>query len=119
MNLHLVFQTISFVVVVVLFSLSLLHAEGSDLSGLKEGKALYHQYCGECHGLQKDGTGSLGPLLEQGPANLNSHMTQSKSDEELFIIIKQGGGVEMHGWADTLRDDEIRSLVGYIRHSNP
>ena len=119
MNLHLVFQPVLFVVVMVVFSFSLLHAEVSDLSALKDGKALYHRYCGECHGLQKDGMGSLGPLLEQAPANLNSHATQSKSDEELFFIIKQGGGVEMHGWADTLRDEEIRSLVGYIRHSNP
>lgn len=114
MNLHSLFQKVLFLVVWILFSFSLLHADSTDI---KDGKALFHQYCSDCHGLQKDGTGSLGPLLEQEPANLNSHATQSKSDQELFLIIKRGGGVEMHGWADTLSDDEIRSLVRYIRDS--
>lgn len=60
--------------------------------------------------------GSLRHLLEQEPANLNAQATQAKTDQELFSIIKHGGGVEMHGWADTLTDTQIRSLMSYLRN---
>lgn len=82
-------------------------------------KTLFHQYCQECHGPQRDGRGGLRPFLEQDPANLTSQTTQAKTDQELFSIIKHGGGVEMHGWADTLTDEQILDLVRYLRAPAP
>ncbi len=80
------------------------------------GSSLFQQYCFDCHGSKKDGMGGLRYLLEQEPANLNAQATQTKTDQELFSIIKYGGGVEMHGWADTFTDEQILGLVRYIRN---
>jgi mono/diheme cytochrome c family protein len=85
----------------------------------QSGKTLFHQYCQDCHGPQRDGRGGLGPFLEQDPANLTSQTTQDKTDQELFSIIKNGGGVEMHGWADTFTDEQIFDLVRYLRAPSP
>ncbi|WNM56345.1 c-type cytochrome [Candidatus Nitrospira allomarina] len=82
------------------------------------GKALFQQYCQDCHGPQRDGRGVLRPFLEQDPANLTSQMTQAKSDQELFSMIKKGGG-EMHGWTDTFTDEQVLDLVHYIRALSP
>ena len=98
----------------LLYPFNLTRAHGPEV---EVGKALFQKYCRDCHGPQKDGRGSLRPLLEKEPANLNAQATQAKTDQELFSIIKHGGGVEMHGWADTFSDDEIRALVGYLRNS--
>jgi len=87
----------------------------ADEGETKSAKTLFHQYCLDCHGPQMDGRGSLRPFLEQDPANLTSQATQAKTDQELFSIIKNGGGVEMHGWADTFTEEQIFSLVRYLR----
>lgn len=86
----------------------------SNLSA-ESGKSLFQKYCQECHGPHQDGRGNLAPELEREPANLRSDWTQSKTDDELFAIIKQGGGVEMHGWADTFTDQDIHAIVDYLR----
>jgi mono/diheme cytochrome c family protein len=107
-----------FVWIVIVFTviglIPLLPAQ-ADEGETKSAKALFHQYCLDCHGPQMDGRGSLRPFLEQDPANLNSQATQAKTDQELFSIIKNGGGVEMHGWADTFTEEQIFSLVRYLR----
>lgn len=81
-------------------------------------KDLFHQYCQDCHGPQMDGRGGLRPFLEQDPANLTSQATQAKTDQQLFSIIKKGGG-EMHGWADTFTDEQVMDLVRYLRTLSP
>lgn len=89
------------------------HAEPAQI---QIGSSLFQQYCFDCHGPQKNGMGRLRHLLEQEPANLNAQATQTKTDQELFSIIKHGGGVEMHGWADTFTDIQIQALVNYLRN---
>jgi mono/diheme cytochrome c family protein len=91
--------------------LSALAEEGQEESI----KTLFQRYCQDCHGSKMDGRGALRPFLEQAPADLTSQNTQAKTDQELFAIIKDGGGVEMHGWADTLSDEQILGLVRYLR----
>ena len=91
----------------------------ADEEQTQSAKSLFHQYCQDCHGEQRDGRGGLRPFLEQDPANLTSQATQAKTDQELFSIIKNGGGGEMHGWADTLTDEQILDLVRYLRTLSP
>jgi mono/diheme cytochrome c family protein len=91
----------------------------ADEGETRSAKTLFHQYCQDCHGPQRDGRGGLRPFLEQDPANLTSQATQAKTDQELFSIIKNGGGVEMHGWADTFTDEQILGLVRYLRAPSP
>jgi len=43
------------------------------------------------------------------------------SDETAFKVIKKGGGANglnssMPSWADALTDEQIRMLIGYVRH---
>lgn len=35
-----------------------------------EGEALYHQYCGACHGISADGKGAISSMLTPKPADL-------------------------------------------------
>lgn len=91
----------------------------ADEGDIRSAKTLFHQYCRDCHGSQKDGRGVLRPFLEQDPANLTSQATQAKTDQELFSIVKNGGGIEMHGWSDTFSDEQILGLVHYLRALSP
>ncbi len=91
----------------------------ADEGKTQPAKTLFYQYCQDCHGPQRDGRGGLRSFLEQDPANLTSQATQAKTDQELFSIIKNGGGVEMHGWADTFTDEQILDLVHYLRRLSP
>jgi mono/diheme cytochrome c family protein len=91
----------------------------ADEGEIQSAKTLFHQYCQDCHGPQRDGRGGLRPFLEQDPADLTSEATQAKTDQELFSIIKNGGGVEMHGWANTFTDEQIFDLVRYLRALTP
>ena len=87
----------------------------ADQQQSQAGNRLFQDFCRDCHGPQGYGRGPLSTFLEQEPANLFSQVTQSKTDQELFLIIKNGGGLDMHGWADTFTDQQIRDLVQFIR----
>ncbi len=107
-----------FVLIFTALSLFPLLPALADKEQTQSAKDLFRQYCQDCHGPQRDGRGGLRPFLEQDPANLTSQMTQAKTDQELFSIIKKGGG-EMHGWGDTFTDEQIMDLVRYLRAFSP
>lgn len=107
-----------FVLIITAMGIFPLPPGSAEQEQTQPGKALFQQYCQDCHGPQRDGRGALRPFLEQDPANLTSQMTQGKTDQELFSMIKKGGG-EMHGWADTFTDEQVLDLVHYIRALSP
>ncbi|GJL55466.1 MAG: hypothetical protein NPIRA02_25980 [Nitrospirales bacterium] len=81
-----------------------------------KGKVLFEEHCAECHGRKGDGRGAVGSYLEgQQPANLLAHTTQTRSDQELFKIIRYGIHLEMASWENILEDQEIRTIVTYLR----
>jgi glucose/arabinose dehydrogenase len=68
---------------------------------------IYQNYCSHCHGDRLEG-GTGGSLIDLQTANT--------SDAEIARIIREGvleNG--MPGWSSALTEDEIRSLVIYIR----
>ena len=88
-------------------------------AGASRGERLYYAYCVECHG--RDGRGSwraalflLRPGTLADPARIATH-----SDQYLFDLVKHGGaplgrpGMPAFGYH--LSDDDIRTLVGYLR----
>ena len=88
-------------------------------AGASRGERLYYAYCVECHG--RDGRGSWRAalfLLRPGnladPARMASH-----TDQYLFDIIKHGGAPlgrpGMPAFAYHMSDDDIRTLVAYLR----
>ncbi len=83
--------------------------------------ALYKQYCASCHGPDGKGNGPAAVALPVKPVDHTNPAVMSKiSDAELFKAIKEGGqGVgkspAMPPWGGTLKDEQIRALVAYVR----
>ncbi len=81
-----------------------------DPKAIAEGKGIYGENCGMCHGDR--GEGGIGPSLtdsvwlgKEGPVG----------DGELFTIIADGTESGMPPYASQLEKDQIWSLVAYIR----
>ena len=73
--------------------------------------ATYKTKCQACHGA--DGKASaVGQKL--GAKDFNSPEVAKMTDAELFDITKKGKG-KMPGYEGKLTDDQIKSLVKYIR----
>jgi len=91
------------------------------LSAAESGEDLYKIYCWQCHGMQGDGMGINIPDMSVQPRNhTDSKDMSARADEDLFKAIKGGGqaidkSVLMPPWGEVLSDDEIQSLVRYLR----
>ncbi|MDA8086835.1 MAG: cbb3-type cytochrome c oxidase subunit II [Nitrospiraceae bacterium] len=88
----------------------------------ERGERLFEQNCEACHG--KKGVGYIGPSLKD--KNVFLYVKGNVPDDDYFDIIHNGtreGGVEdgrkekggMPSFGETLKKDEIWSLVTYIR----
>jgi len=81
----------------------------------------YRTYCVQCHGLAGNGQGiNIKDMSVQPRDHTDAKAMSGRSDEMIFKVIKEGGpsidkSVLMPPWGDTLSDDEIRDLVGYLR----
>jgi mono/diheme cytochrome c family protein len=85
-----------------------------------DGKALYEKKCAKCHGTTGAGDGSSSSLLAVKPTAFNDKAAMEKiTDEEIFKAIKEGGtsvGKSKLMQANpSLSDDDIKSLVKYVR----
>jgi cytochrome c oxidase cbb3-type subunit 3 len=93
------------------------HAEGAA----NRGKELYRIYCTQCHGVQGNGKGVNAATLSVQPRDHTDTAEMSaRTDEDLFKAIKHGGkavnkSVLMPNWNANLSDDDIHSLVAYLR----
>jgi mono/diheme cytochrome c family protein len=87
---------------------------------VEQGKALYHGkgVCFNCHGKDGDGNGPLAAQLNPSPRNFRHHgFWRHRSEGEIFWVIKNGSvGTSMVGFAGQLTDEEIWSLIQYIRN---
>lgn len=86
-----------------------------------QGEALYKQYCAACHGPEGRGNGPAAAGLPVKPADHTNGAVMNKiSDAELFKAIKEGGQAAgkspaMPPWGGSLKDEQIRALVLYVR----
>lgn len=93
-------------------------ASGADVS---KGKAIYDQYCAGCHGSTGKGDGPAAGALNPKPRDLSDKAyARSLKDEYLFQITKDGGAAVkksplMPAMGKTLKDDQIKDLVAYLR----
>jgi len=77
--------------------------------------------CAKCHGESGRGDGPAGAALPTKPRNFSDCTRMAKeSDQRLFNTIKGGGASvglsrEMPPWGEAFEDQEIKSLVSYIR----
>ena len=82
---------------------------------LGDGGDLFANNCSNCHGDEGDGRGKLANGYYPPPANLTAANTQGKSDAQLFWIVRHGlSFTAMAAYAD-LDDQQVWSLVAYIR----
>ncbi len=108
-----------FLVVVCAMVLSTaLVAHAADVD---EGKKLYGQFCVSCHGQSGKGDGPAAAALNPKPRDHTDKELMSKlSDEDMLKVIKNGGvsvgkSPLMPPWGASLKDDQIKDVIAYIR----
>lgn len=91
------------------------------VSGTEQADDIYRTYCWQCHGTKGNGMGiNVRDMSVQPRDHTDSREMSTRSDEELFKAISEGGqsiskSVLMPPWGSVLSDEEIHSLVGYLR----
>jgi cytochrome c oxidase cbb3-type subunit 3 len=86
-----------------------------------EGKKLYGQFCVSCHGQSGKGDGPAAAALNPKPRDHTDKELMSKlSDEDMLKVIKNGGvsvgkSPLMPPWGASLKDDQIKDVIAYIR----
>jgi cytochrome c6 len=76
------------------------------------GEALYKSKCADCHGA--DGKGQTAVGKADNIRDLGSADVQVQSDETIAGIIGNGKG-KMPAYGKSLKPDQIKDLVAYIR----
>ena len=84
---------------------------GAPLSA-QDAAATYKTKCSACHGADGKGETAMGKKF--GLKDLASPDVQKMSDDELTAIIADGKD-KMPSYKKSLKPDEIKGLVGYIR----
>jgi mono/diheme cytochrome c family protein len=93
----------------------------STAENVATGRETFSHYCAACHGLDGQNTGvPFAEHMSPPVPKLNSHSVQAYTDGQLKWIIDNGifpSG--MPASSGILSDDEIWSIVVYIRHLPP
>jgi len=93
----------------------------SNASGIADGKEAFSHYCAACHGLDGQNTGvPFAERMSPPVPSLASKEVQSYTDGQLKWVIDNGVWPSgMPGSKGILSEDEIWSIVLYIRHLPP
>lgn len=83
---------------------------------LGQGRLLYNQRCGGCHGQTGDGNGPNAQNLFPPPRSMKDGHASTLSDAQLVYIIENGlSYTAMPSYKASLNRDQVRLVVGYIR----
>jgi len=93
----------------------------NDAAGVADGKIAFSHYCVACHGLDAQNTGvPFANRMSPPVPSLAGKEVQSYTDGQLKWIIDYGIWPSgMPGSKGILSDDEIWSIVVYLRHLPP
>jgi mono/diheme cytochrome c family protein len=91
----------------------------SSRATIEQGKALYRRHCASCHGV--GGKGDGGQALSGGePSDLTDDKWDTGStDGEIFVAIRDGLSADMLAYKDRLKDNQLWTLVVYLRSLGP
>ncbi|HEY5405496.1 MAG TPA: c-type cytochrome [Ginsengibacter sp.] len=90
----------------------------SNAESLKNGKELWARNCQSCHGKSGHGDGSKAAQLKTEPGNFSLPDVQKESDGAFFYKISEGRE-DMPSFKKKIPDqDDIWSLVDYLRTLN-
>lgn len=88
-----------------------------------DGVQLYNQHCANCHGVNGDGAGIAGPYLSPSARwfgeerfRLATTANGVPTDEDLIYVVKHGIPGSAMPKFDELPDEEVRSVIAYVRH---
>lgn len=95
-------------------------ADTHSPSRIALGAAHYANVCANCHGAPGIGQNpnmlSMTPRPPYLPIQIKRYAPGAKGDAEIFWVLKHGVKYSaMPGWPAQLRDDEIWSMVGFVR----
>ncbi|HKC25231.1 MAG TPA: cytochrome c [Thermoanaerobaculia bacterium] len=88
-----------------------------DPAALAAGLDHYRENCVVCHGAPGVEMGEAGKGLNPPPPLLDAPAVQSRTDGQMFWIVKNG--IRMTGmpaWGPTHKDEEIWHIVAFMRH---
>ena len=90
------------------------HAPISDIA---LGKRIYHDRCEACHGSQGDGKTFAVNALFPPPKNFTAKTTKEELTLERMVrsVTKGRPNTAMMPWENVLSEQEIHSVVSYIR----
>ena len=88
----------------------------ADTRTIEKGKKSYIQNCVSCHGENLEGLPADEVGLEMSPPDLKKRI-RTHSDGDFFWKIQEGRG-DMPSFKDDLSEDEIWSVIHYIRLSD-
>lgn len=92
----------------------------STPTSVASGEMTFGGECAHCHGTEGDKPTDIGRGMYPRAPSLASHDVQEWSDAELFYIIRNGVRYTgMPGFAKILPDDQIWTLVNYVRSLGP
>jgi cytochrome c6 len=94
---------------VILAGITLLSVPAQAQSG---GEAVYKAKCVACHGADGKGETTVGKANKV--RDLGSADVQKQSDDELAAIIGSGKG-KMPAYGKSLKPEQVKELVAYIR----
>jgi len=87
----------------------------SDAESLSIGKELYNKHCKSCHGTKGKGDGPKSMELETPSGDFTTVDFQKQTDGELFYKTKEGRD-DMPSFKKKISEDEdIWSIVNYVR----
>lgn len=107
------------------------YADASDPALVAAGKKLYADNCASCHGAKLEGQENWRQPLPEGglpaPPHDETGHTWHHPDQLLFAVTKFGGQFNapkdfksnMPGFEDSLTDQEILSVIAYIKSTWP
>lgn len=96
---------ITLVLLCVIFSNG---TRAQDADAATQGRDLYEEFCGACHGYD-------GVSLLPGAPSFSSGERLERTDAELIKSILEGKGDIMPPWQGVLSDDECEEILHYVR----